>query len=61
MQTARGSSVFNEARLRALALFLDKADAIKFARAAASSADNVELADLAEELVKGGTSDAVAA
>jgi hypothetical protein len=33
---------------------LDKADAIKFARAAATGADNVELVGLAEDLVKGG-------
>ncbi|MFM8887240.1 MAG: hypothetical protein ACKOKC_12620 [Chthoniobacterales bacterium] len=53
LQTARSSSVFDAVRLEHLARFLDKADAIKFARAAASAADNLELIGLAEDLVKG--------
>lgn len=61
LQTARGSDVFDAARLERLTRFLDKADAIKFARAEAGPADNAELVDLAEDLVKGETSDAVAA
>lgn len=61
LQTARGSGVFDESRLGALSRFLDKADAIKFARAVASAADNEELTNLAEELVQGGKVDAVAA
>lgn len=54
LQTARNSSVFDEDRLTRLERFLDKADAVKFARAEASASDNVELLDLAEDLVKGG-------
>lgn len=61
LQTARVCGVFNDDRFGRLTRFLDKADAIKFARAEAGVADNVDLADLAEELVKGGASDAVAA
>ena len=61
LQTARGSGVFDETRLRSLTRFLDKADAIKFARADAVAADNTELAGLAEELVKGEQTHAVAA
>jgi hypothetical protein len=61
LQTARGSGIFDETRLRGLARFLDKADAIKFARADATAADNAELAGLAEELVKGEPTHAVAA
>lgn len=61
LQTARGSAVFGGGRLERLSRFLDKADAIKFARAEATVEDNVELAGLAEELVKGEVSDAVAA
>ena len=61
LQTARGSGVFDTGRLSHLSRFLDKADMIKFARADATGADNSELADLAEDLVKGGVSDAVAA
>ena len=61
LQTARGSGVFDETRLRGLTRFLDKADAIKFARADATAADNAELAGLAEELVKGEQTHAVAA
>lgn len=61
LQTARGSGVFNDDRFGRLTRFLDKADAIKFARAEAGVEDNVELADLAEDLVKGGAPDAVAA
>lgn len=53
LQTAHGSGMFDAVRLEHLARFLDKADAIKFARAAASGADNVELVGLAEDLVKG--------
>jgi hypothetical protein len=60
LQTARGSGVFDEGRLRSLTRFLEKADAIKFARAEASSADNLELTGLAEELVKGGENAAAA-
>jgi hypothetical protein len=47
--------------LARLTRFLDKADAIKFARADASGADNAELAGLAEDLVKGEVPDAVTA
>lgn len=61
LQTARRSSVFDEARLGGLTRFLDKADAIKFARADATAADNEELAVLAEALVKGEQPHAVAA
>jgi hypothetical protein len=61
LQTARGSAVFDEVRLGGLTRFLDKADAIKFARADATVADNAELAGLAEELVKGEPTHAVAA
>jgi hypothetical protein len=61
LQTARGSGIFDETRLRGLTRFLDKADAIKFARADATAADNAELAGLAEELVKGEQTHAVAA
>ena len=61
LQTARGSGMFDADRLARLTRFLDKADAIKFARADASGADNAELAGLAEDLVKGGVPDAVAA
>jgi hypothetical protein len=61
LQTARGSGIFDETRLRGLTRFLDKADAIKFARADATAADNAELVGLAEELVKGEQTHAVAA
>jgi hypothetical protein len=61
LQTARGSGRFDAGRLECLARFLDKADAVKFARAEASGADNAELAALAEDLVKGEVPDAVAA
>lgn len=61
LQTARGSAVFDADRLARLTRFLDKADAIKFARADATAADNDELAALAEDLVKGEVPDAVAA
>jgi len=61
LRTARGSGIFDESRLGALSRFLDKADAIKFARADASVADNEELTGLAEELVKGGKAHAVTA
>lgn len=61
LQTARGSALFDADRLARLTRFLDKADAIKFARADATAADNDELAMLAEDLVKGGVPDAVAA
>lgn len=61
LQTARGSGIFDEGRLRSLTRFLEKADAIKFARAEAGSADNLELTGLAEELVKGGAEHAAAA
>lgn len=54
LQTARDSGVFDATRLEHLTRFLDKADAVKFARAAASGADNVELLGLAEDLVRGG-------
>ena len=60
LQTARNSGAFDAVRLEHLTRFLDKADAIKFARAAASGADNVELLGLAEDLVRGGK-DAAAA
>lgn len=53
LQTARQSGAFDDLRLEHLTRFLDKADAIKFARAAATGADNVELVGLAEDLVKG--------
>lgn len=59
LQTARQSGAFDAVRLEHLTRFLDKADAIKFARAAATGADNVELVGLAEDLVK-GKEDAVA-
>lgn len=61
LQTARGSGMFDAERLSHLTRFLDKADMIKFARAEATGADNAELTELAEDLVKGGTADAVAA
>jgi len=61
LQTARSSSVFNADRLAGLARFLDQADAIKFARADATGADNTALAALAADLVKEEVSDAVAA
>lgn len=61
LQTARHSGVFDAVRLEHLTRFLDKADAIKFARAAASGADNLELVGLAEDLVREGQQDAVAA
>lgn len=61
LQTARGSTLFEGDRLARLARFLDKVDAIKFARAEATGEDNVELAGLAEDLVKGGVPDVVAA
>lgn len=60
LQTAKQSGVFDAVRLEHLTRFLDKADAIKFARADATGADNLELVGLAEDLVKGGQ-DAVAA
>ena len=59
LQTARQSGMFDAIRLQHLTRFLDKADAIKFARAAATGADNLELLGLAEDLVRGGQ-DAVA-
>ncbi|MBU3664823.1 MAG: DUF4381 family protein [Chthoniobacterales bacterium] len=61
LQTARGSGIFDAERLAHLTRFLDKADMIKFARAAATGADNSELTELAEDLVKGGATDVVAA
>ena len=61
LQTARGSGMFDADRLARLTRFLDKADAIKFARADASGADNAELAGLAEDLVRGEVPNAVAA
>lgn len=60
LQTARRSGAFDAARLEHLTRFLDKADAVKFARAAATGADNLELLGLAEDLVRGGQ-DAAAA
>lgn len=60
LQTARGSSAFDEKRLKALTRFLDKADAIKFARADATADDNAELVGLAENLVKEGEADVCA-
>lgn len=60
LQTARQSGVFDAVRLEHLTRFLDKADAIKFARAAATGADNIELLGLAEDLVR-GKEDAAAA
>lgn len=61
LQTARGSGLFDTARIACLTRFLDKVDAIKFARAEAGAADNAELVSLGEDLVKGEVSDAVAA
>ena len=61
LQTARGSALFDADRLARLTRFLDKADAIKFARADATARDNDELAVLAEDLVKGEVPDAIAA
>ncbi len=61
LQTAQRSGKFDDDRLSRLTRFLDKADAIKFARADATGEDNAELAALAEDLVKGGMPDAVAA
>jgi hypothetical protein len=58
LQTAQASTLFDADRLAHLVEFLDKADAIKFARAAANAGDNIELVDLAENLVKGEISDA---
>ena len=60
LQTARGSAVFDADRLSRLTRFLEKADAIKFARADATAADNDDLTALAEDLVKGEVPDAVA-
>ena len=54
LQTAQQSGMFDTGRLEHLTRFLNKADAIKFARAAATGADNIELVGLAEDLVKGG-------
>jgi hypothetical protein len=54
LQMAQSVKLFDDRRLSDLAKFLEKADAIKFARAAAGAADNIELAGLAEELVRGG-------
>lgn len=54
LQTARQSGIFDAESLGHLGRFLDKADAAKFARAAATGEDNLELLDLAETLVKGG-------
>jgi hypothetical protein len=53
--------LFDADRLARLTRFLDKADAIKFARADATARDNDELAVLAEDLVKGEVPDAIAA
>lgn len=53
LQMAQSVQLFDERRLTDLAKFLEKADAIKFARAEAGAADNIELAGLAEELVRG--------
>lgn len=61
LQTAQGSGIFDTVRLERLARFLDKADAIKFARAHAGVDDNVELTGLAEDLVKENGGHAVAA
>jgi hypothetical protein len=61
LRTARGSGRFDEARLTGLTRFLDKADAIKFARAEATAVDNDELVNLAEDLVKGEPAHAAAA
>jgi hypothetical protein len=61
LQTAQRSGLFDESRLTHLTRFLDKTDAIKFARASATGEDNAELTGLAEELVKGEEPDAVAA
>ena len=60
LRTARESGAFDQGRLDYLTRFLDKADAIKFARAAATGADNIELVGLAEDLVKGGPNAAAA-
>lgn len=60
LRTARGSGAFDQGRLDYLTRFLDKADAIKFARAAATGVDNIELVGLAEDLVKGGPNAAAA-
>ena len=60
LRTARQSSVFDAGRLEHLTRFLDKADAIKFARATATGADNAELVGLAEDLVRGGENAAAA-
>ena len=60
LRTARGSGAFDQGRLEHLTRFLDKADAIKFARAAATGVDNIELVGLAEDLVKGGPNAAAA-
>lgn len=61
LQTARNSGMFDAGRMSRLTSFLEKADAIKFARADATGTDNVELVALAGDLVKGEVSDAVAA
>ena len=53
--------MFDAGRMSRLTSFLEKADAIKFARADATGTDNVELVALAGDLVKGEVSDAVAA
>jgi len=60
LRTARESGAFDQGRLEHLTRFLDKADAIKFARAAATGADNIELVGSAEDLVKGGPNAAAA-
>lgn len=61
LQTARGSGLFDADRIARLGRFLEKVDAIKFARAEAGAADNAELVALADDLVRGEVPDAVAA
>ena len=61
LQAAQQGLLFEEDRMVKLSQFLEKVDAIKFARVDATGADNAELAGLAEDLVKGEVRDAVAA
>lgn len=61
LRDIRGRQVFAADDLHQLERFLDKADMIKFARAAATAQDNRELLALAGGLVKGGAPHAAAA
>jgi len=52
LQAVQGGSLMGQDRMEKLSRFLEKVDAIKFARSEATIADNGELAELAENLVK---------